>query len=101
MLWPNAGDEQENAMTSKLLAIAIAAAAACLIVATSAADAKYKKRYVRHAPAVYAQPTVPFGFHQEPARMIEIKPGLYISSYGCVTDEGNGRYLPCGAGRDR
>jgi hypothetical protein len=31
--------------------------------------------------------------------MIEIKPGLYISSYGCVTDEGYGRYRPCDAGR--
>ena len=31
----------------------------------------------------------------EPARMIELRPGLFISSYGCVTDEGQGRWLPC------
>jgi hypothetical protein len=27
--------------------------------------------------------------------MIEVKPGYWISSYGCVTDEGYGRRLPC------
>jgi hypothetical protein len=90
---------KEYAMTSKVLALA--AAAVCLAAATSSADAKYKKRHVRHAPMGYVQPGPAPMFHQEPARMIEIKPGLYISSYGCVTDEGNGRYLPCGAGRDR
>jgi hypothetical protein len=30
-----------------------------------------------------------------PARMIEIRPGLFISSYDCITDEGYGRYSPC------
>jgi hypothetical protein len=31
----------------------------------------------------------------EPARMIELRPGLFISSYSCVTDEGQGRFKPC------
>jgi hypothetical protein len=35
------------------------------------------------------------GFHSQAARMIEVKPGLWISSYGCVTDEGYGRYNSC------
>jgi hypothetical protein len=34
-----------------------------------------------------------------PARMIEVRPGLIISSYGCFTDEGYGRYSPCGGGK--
>jgi hypothetical protein len=86
-------------MTPKLMLIA--AAAACLVVASTAADAKHRKwHHARHAPQVKAYQSSPaYGIRQEPARMIEIKPGLYISSYGCVTDEGNGRYLPCGAGR--
>jgi len=36
-----------------------------------------------------------------PARMIEVRPGLWISSYDCVTDEGYGRYLPCSGGSKR
>ena len=27
--------------------------------------------------------------------MIEVKPGLWVSSYGCITDEGYGRYNSC------
>ena len=84
-------------MTSKLLAIA--AAAACLIAANTAADARHRKWHARHAPTAYVQPGPSVGFRQEPARMIEIKPGLYVSSYGCITDEGYGRYMPCDAGR--
>ncbi|MEN3379642.1 MAG: hypothetical protein V7604_4997 [Hyphomicrobiales bacterium] len=30
-------------------------------------------------------------------RMIESKPGLWTSSYDCVTDEGYGRYRSCSA----
>lgn len=85
-------------MTSKL--ILIAAASIGLVVASTAADAKHRKWHVRHAPAATVQSNPFYGIKQEPARMIEVKPGLYISSYGCVTDEGYGRYLPCDAGRD-
>jgi hypothetical protein len=85
-------------MTPKL--ILIAGAAVCLIAASTAADAKHRKwHHARHAPVARVQPGPLHGVKQEPARMIEIKPGLYISSYGCVTDEGYGRYLPCDAGR--
>lgn len=75
--------------------------AICVIAATATADARHRKwHHARHAPKAYVQPGPPLVYRQEPARMIEIKPGLYISSWGCVTDEGYGRYLPCGAGRD-
>lgn len=36
-----------------------------------------------------------------PPRMIEVRPGVWISSYDCITDEGYGRWLPCGAGTGR
>jgi hypothetical protein len=31
----------------------------------------------------------------EPARIIEVRPGVFISSYDCITDEGQGRWRPC------
>ena len=55
------------------------------------ADAK-SKRQARRAAAPAAAP----GFSgTAPARMIEVRPGLWVSSYGCVQDEGYGRYTPC------
>jgi len=75
-------------------------------VATSlsgSADAKHRHHHKRvHAPPAYA-PLPPTGlWHapsaQEPARMIQVRPGVWISSYGCVTDEGYGRISPCDVG---
>jgi hypothetical protein len=84
-------------MTTKLLLIA--STAVCLVAASTAADAKHRKWHARHAHATYVQPNPFYRARQEPARMIEVKPGLYISSYGCVTDEGYGRYMPCDVSR--
>lgn len=84
-------------MMSKL--VLIAAAAACLVTASTAADARHRKwHHARPAPAAY-QAKQFYSTDQGPARMIEVKPGVYVSSYGCITDEGYGRYMPCGAGR--
>ena len=68
------------------------ASALAVSLAADAADAKSKQRK-RIAPPVAAQQAP--AFHQQPARMIEVQPGLWISSYGCVTDDGYGRRLPC------
>jgi hypothetical protein len=68
--------------------------ASVLALATfDAAFAGSKHRHARHRGwAPVAAATAPaFG----PARMIEVRPGLIISSYDCVTDEGYGRYTPC------
>jgi hypothetical protein len=55
-------------------------------------DAAYAgAKHRRHAAPV----AVPHARAFEPARMIVIRPGLIISSYDCVTDEGYGRYYPC------
>jgi len=45
---------------------------------------------VRHAPVSVA-PASSF----EPARMIEVRPGVIISTYDCITDDGYGRWRPC------
>ena len=56
------------------------------------ADAKSKQRKRTAGPA---QQWSTSGLHQQPARMIEVRPGVWISSYGCITDEGYGRYNSC------
>ena len=72
---------------------ALTCLAAALAVSFAAdADAKSKQR--KHA-ARSAQQWSTSGLHQQPARMIEVRPGVWISSYGCITDEGYGRYNSC------
>jgi hypothetical protein len=72
-------------------------AIALLLVLTSFADAKEKRR--KHtmtsapasAPWRASEPAIQSGG----ARMIEVKPGYWISSFGCVQDAGYGRLTPC------
>ena len=65
--------------------------------ATAFAGSGKHKRHVRPAPPAER----PFSMlnlladDHAPARMVEVRPGLWISSYGCVMDEGYGRYSPC------
>ena len=60
------------------------------------AYAGMKHRHHRGAPAAVA-----WAPSFEPARMIEVRPGLIISSYDCFTDEGYGRYSPCNGNSKR
>jgi hypothetical protein len=78
-------------MTTKM--IMIVAAFALVTMPATDADAKHK-RHARPAKAD-AQPIAMYGNSQGPARMIEVRPGLWISSYGCIADDGYGRYTPC------
>ena len=77
-------------------AIAVTAA---LVLAASAADAakKHHPRHARHPYAAAVAPAVDSGF--APPRIIEARPGVFISSYGCIQDEGYGRWTYCGQGR--
>lgn len=77
-------------------AIAITAALALAAPAASAAK-KHHPRYAPHPQAAYVAPGTGSSF--APAHMIEARPGVWISSYGCITDEGYGRWLYCGQGR--
>ena len=61
-------------------------------VDTAYAGAKHRHHGPRH---VGVAPESSFA----PARMIEVRPGLIISSYDCIIDEGYGRLRPCSAGR--
>jgi hypothetical protein len=78
---------------------AIAAALALVTAATAvSAASKHHQRYARHPRAPALVEGVP-GSSFAPARIIEARPGVFISSYGCITDEGYGRWTYCGQGR--
>ena len=77
---------------------AIAMTAALALAASAAAAAPKHHRYARHARAPAADAPAPSSSFAPP-RMIEARPGVWISSYGCITDEGYGRWLYCGQGR--
>jgi hypothetical protein len=59
------------------------------------ADAAQKKKRVKPMPAPHHAVGIPKAYRSEPARMIEIAPGRWVSTYGCFTDEGNGRFGSC------
>ena len=79
-----------------LPAIAVTVALALTASAASAASKKHQ-RYARHPHAAVVAPAPSSSF--APAHMIEARPGVWISSYGCITDEGYGRWTYCGQGR--
>ena len=81
-----------NAMPA--LKALIAAVAILSLAGLDGADAasKRKRHKVRHDAPVAAVPTVSYGMRT---------PGpSWAGPNECFTDEGYGRYTPCGAGRD-
>jgi hypothetical protein len=63
-------------MTKLALVLAILAGSSV----TGLADVRHP---TRHSHRAYARPAAP-AF--EPARMIEVRPGLWVGSYQCITD---------------
>jgi|tagenome__1003787_1003787.scaffolds.fasta_scaffold18223318_1 hypothetical protein len=67
--------------------------AIAVVVSILATPAEAKpKRYKRVVPAPLADSRPG---SQQPAHMIQLRSGHWVSSYGCFTDEGHGRYSPC------
>jgi hypothetical protein len=73
------------------------------VIALAAIDtAGAKQRYhgarhgVRYAPHSAVSPS-----SFDPPRMYEARPGVWISTWDCITDEGYGRWRPCSAGSSR
>jgi hypothetical protein len=79
-------------MIRRSLFLVLAALIVPVLAVPAEAASKRHKRVAKPAPM--ARPAAP-AFHQAPARMIEIAPGRWISSWGCYTDEGYGRYGSC------
>jgi hypothetical protein len=53
------------------------------------------RRSQRRSEIPAAAPAMPAARAGEPPRMIQLSNGRWISSYGCVMDEGNGRFSDC------
>ena len=70
---------------------------ALVAIDTAYATAKQRHQSGRHArvaTGTVAPPSSSFG----PPRMYEARPGLWISTWDCITDDGYGRWRPCSAG---
>jgi len=76
--------------------IVAASVLALTTVDATLATAKHRYHAVRH---VHAPVMVGHAPAFDPPRMIEVRPGVIISSWDCITDEGYGRWRPCGAGK--
>jgi len=79
------------------LGLALALVAAVTLAATVASASP--KQHVRHARAAPSASVQRAPDSMQPPRMIEARPGVFVSSYGCITDDGYGRWLYCGQGR--
>jgi hypothetical protein len=80
-------------MKSHWSLVALSVLLVTLITGIAAAQSYHYRHKPRHAPAA-AMPGGAFG----PAHMVEVRPGLFVSSYDCVIDEGYGRYRLCSQG---
>jgi len=80
-------------MTLKSLAAIVVCTFSISATSDAAEAARKHKRVLKRLP--HAAANVGSPFRQSPAHMIEIRPGQWISSWGCYTDEGNGRVGTC------
>ena len=74
----------------KSLTLALSMSLALMLTSLAEAKDRRHKRVTRPSAIAQAQ-----ALGSQPARMIEIRPGYWISSYGCAQDAGYGRFTPC------
>jgi hypothetical protein len=79
----------------RFFVIVVSALSVALVTTASAATKHHRHARVVRAEA-YAGPSVAPSFDQP--RMIQVRPGLWISSWDCIQDEGQGRWTPCSIG---
>jgi len=70
--------------------IIVATLAALAIAGPADAAGKRKRTKVRHVAPIAAAPAAPYGTPRP----------VWAQPWECYTDEGYGRYLPCGTGKD-
>ena len=69
---------------------------AASVLALVTADSALAKRYRHHRAHVpYGPAAAGVNSSFAPARIIQARPGVFISSYDCITDDGYGRWRPC------
>src|SRR5882724_9829151 len=75
------------------LAVVLVAASATTVLADG-----YRQDRARHIPPELRMLMYKYSDSSfDPPRMVERKPGWWMSTYECVTDEGYGRFRPCSA----
>jgi hypothetical protein len=79
-------------MKSHWRLVALTVILSTLITGVAIAQSPYDRHKPRHPSAT--APNGAFG----PARMVEVRPGVFVSSYDCVINEGYGRYRLCSQG---
>jgi hypothetical protein len=67
---------------------------AASVLALVTVDSALAKHY-RHARVPAGPAAVDVHSSFGPARIIQVRPGVFISSYDCITDDGYGRWRPC------
>lgn len=78
--------------------LTVAASLSVLLVAGAAGAADRHPRHVTKSDRLHVPAAPAYGSYADsraPAHMVEIKPGVWISSYGCVVDDGYGRPRNC------
>jgi hypothetical protein len=73
-----------------------------LSMSAALAGTRHRARHDHVATRIVLPPSGHVAGHPTQPSMYEARPGWWISSYDCVSDEGQGRFLPCsslGAGR--
>jgi hypothetical protein len=83
------------------LAVAVVCGSILATLAPANAASKHRTPHAqgaRHAAVPSAAHPTLGGRGSAQPHMVQVKPGVWISSWGCITDEGNGRWLPCGGG---
>jgi hypothetical protein len=83
-------------MTGKLLTLGslVAALTTLSLVAatTGSAASKHPKRQ-RHPPRAVVLPPPPLSGQRSEPRMIEARPGIWVSTWDHIIDEGQGRWM--------
>jgi hypothetical protein len=69
----------------------LVAASLLALVTVDSALAKHYRHRAPVAGALAVETQSSFGG----PRMIQVRPGVFISSYDCITDDGYGRWRPC------
>jgi hypothetical protein len=67
-------------------------------LAPANAASKHRTPHAQGARQAATHPTLGGRGQAAQPHMMQVKPGVWISSWDCITDEGNGRWLPCGGG---
>ena len=67
----------------------LAASVLALVTVDSALAKHYRYRATARPAAVDAHSSF------AAPRMIQVRPGVFISSFDCITDDGYGRWRPC------